>query len=458
MAHDNLESRYYEFLRERGYIQDDFNAGVNEEYISFFQSGQHVLDIGCGDGSFMKLLQEEGCTVTGLDIDPDMVKIARERGLEVVEGDVLEYLSNTPQGTYDAVFSSNVIEHLPPETVVEMVKLSYNVLKPGGLLLLATPNPESIIVHLYEFWRDATHVRPYNRQLVEFILWEAGFEQIKSDVNRQSAWEPDIEMESVFFNIPDLDVSLEPSATTPADTPVSPSTPSATEAVTNDAATAATTDDETAPMSEQAPDIAPDVPAIPTRLNTQVAESLTNITPSVEDAPVYPEWMMRRLRPAVDSVVQSRLSVVADHLQMLIRSVKQIETGMGRMVDRIDHVDSRVDESIQYTNNISQQLSGYIQELSGHVFELGERTNRMNERLDELAVYSEQIDTQVNTLLTEIQSLMAQVNEIVQYLATAFNQISQVQYKNQKQLDSLKASQRMLFPPREIYITGRKPQ
>ena len=72
---------------------------------------------------------------------------------------------------------------------LRLLKLAYDALLPGGTLLLATENPESLIVQLCEFWRDATHVRLYHRSLLEFLLSFAGFGQIRSGENPAAAWD-----------------------------------------------------------------------------------------------------------------------------------------------------------------------------------------------------------------------------------------------------------------------------
>ena len=57
------------------------------------------------------------------------------------------------------------------------------------MLRLATPNPASAIVQFHEFWRDATHVRLYSAQLVEFLLVDAGFTSVQSLENNAARWD-----------------------------------------------------------------------------------------------------------------------------------------------------------------------------------------------------------------------------------------------------------------------------
>ncbi len=184
---DNIENRYYRFLRDRGYIDADFSRDVLSVYLPHFAGLDRVLDIGCGHGEFLQLLRAAGHEAIGLDVDPGMVKACLDQGLTAFEADALEWLP-TQEDAFDGIFSSNVIEHLDVPRVVALVSACYATLRPGGLVLLAVPNPESLVVQLNEFWRDATHVRLYSRQLLEFFLHDAGFCQIESAENPVARW------------------------------------------------------------------------------------------------------------------------------------------------------------------------------------------------------------------------------------------------------------------------------
>jgi len=184
----DLEHRYYDYLYSRGYTSNVALRKVLAWYLRYFDGFHQVLDIGCGNGEFLGMLQTAGHEAVGVDIDPAMVAACRQQGLTAYAADVMSWLP-TQTGQYDAIFSSNVIEHLDAKTVAALVSGAYQALRPGGLLLLGTPNPESAIVHLHEYWRDPTHVRLYSRQVLEFFLHNAGFVEVKSDVNRETHWE-----------------------------------------------------------------------------------------------------------------------------------------------------------------------------------------------------------------------------------------------------------------------------
>lgn len=98
-----------------------------------------LLDVGCGDGFYLGVMRTLGWDVRGLEPDAAAVSVARARGFEVVEG-ALEEVA-LPADAYDAITMSHVIEHVvEPLRALESAR---RALKPGGVLLLATPNSES---------------------------------------------------------------------------------------------------------------------------------------------------------------------------------------------------------------------------------------------------------------------------------------------------------------------------
>ncbi|MCB0105976.1 MAG: class I SAM-dependent methyltransferase [Caldilineaceae bacterium] len=184
----DLEHRYYQYLRNHQYASTDALLAVLRCYLPYFAGFQRVLDIGCGHGEFLQLLTEEGHEAVGIDIDPAMVATCRDHGLTAHEGDAIVWLQQQKE-PFDAIFSSNVIEHLDAPTVQALIRSAHAALRPGGLLLIGTPNPESLIVQFHEFWRDPTHVRLYSRQLIEFFFADAGFAKIQNGNNEAAIWD-----------------------------------------------------------------------------------------------------------------------------------------------------------------------------------------------------------------------------------------------------------------------------
>jgi SAM-dependent methyltransferase len=101
---------------------------------------QRIVDVGCGDGSATRLVSDldAGNTVIGVDWSATALIRARARGLLVVQGGVDTSGLPLPDGCADVVIMSELIEHLvDTDTAVDEVR---RVLRPGGVLLLSTPN------------------------------------------------------------------------------------------------------------------------------------------------------------------------------------------------------------------------------------------------------------------------------------------------------------------------------
>ena len=138
-----------------------------------------ILDIGCGRGEWLELLKEEGWNARGLDLNRVMLDECRRLGLEVLEADALAYLRGLPDESLHAVTSFHLIEHLPFETLVALVDEIERSLKPGGLVILETPNPKNLTVGACSFYSDPTHRNPIFPETIQFILRARGFGNVR---------------------------------------------------------------------------------------------------------------------------------------------------------------------------------------------------------------------------------------------------------------------------------------
>jgi SAM-dependent methyltransferase len=147
-----------------------------------------VLDLGCGRGEWLELLKEQGIAAHGVDLDAGMLSECKELNLECSHDDVMNFLNNQSDASCELITSFHLIEHLPFEILKEMIAQCFRVLKPGGLLILETPNCENILVGAGRFYLDPTHTKPLPSQLVSFLTMFFGFK--KSDVHFLNApWE-----------------------------------------------------------------------------------------------------------------------------------------------------------------------------------------------------------------------------------------------------------------------------
>jgi 2-polyprenyl-3-methyl-5-hydroxy-6-metoxy-1,4-benzoquinol methylase len=147
-------------------------------YAERFHGCRNVLDIGCGRGELLEVLKEAGVPARGIDLSEESVAICRSRGLEVEQADLFTYLSELPDSHLDGVVSCQVVEHLPPQRLPELVKLTHAKMRKGSLLAIETPNPECLAIFATHFYLDPTHQRPIPSPLLAFYMEEAGFGRI----------------------------------------------------------------------------------------------------------------------------------------------------------------------------------------------------------------------------------------------------------------------------------------
>ena len=109
-------------------------------WLSGFGTGREVLDVGCGLGQFVEVANNSGWIAEGLELSKGAVDFARRQGLAVQE---LDFLSEAIKpNSYDMVTLFEVIEHVP--NPAEFLYRAGEVVRPGGLVYLTTPNFASL--------------------------------------------------------------------------------------------------------------------------------------------------------------------------------------------------------------------------------------------------------------------------------------------------------------------------
>lgn len=176
------ERAYLELERRYRGTEEEIAERVSR-YLPELRGRGEVLDLGCGRGEALAVLAAAGVPARGVDSSAGMVARCRERGLAAAEGDLFAVLAEagegSPGGRLGAVVSFHVVEHLPPESLDRLVRLAYRALAPGGVLILETPNPLSLVVAARNFWLDPTHRRPVHPESLRLSFELAGFDPIE---------------------------------------------------------------------------------------------------------------------------------------------------------------------------------------------------------------------------------------------------------------------------------------
>jgi SAM-dependent methyltransferase len=138
-----------------------------------------VLDVGPGRGEWLALLRDRGIPAYGVEAHPRFVDACRTKGLTVIHGDAITHLWELPSATVDMVTAFHVVEHLDTEDLLGLIAAAHHALRPGGCLLLETPNPTNLVMGACDFYADPTHRAPLPPHLLEYLVAVQGFGAIE---------------------------------------------------------------------------------------------------------------------------------------------------------------------------------------------------------------------------------------------------------------------------------------
>jgi 2-polyprenyl-3-methyl-5-hydroxy-6-metoxy-1,4-benzoquinol methylase len=169
----------YSRFAERFRGPEEYVTAGQQIYLPYFEGCKNVLDIGCGRGEFLKTMRDAGVPAKGIELSVESAAICRSQGLDAEVADVYPYLAALTEGSLDGIFCSQVVEHLPPERLPELIRLCARSLAPGGVIAIETPNPECLAIFATHFYLDPTHTRPVPHPLLIFYLEEFGVGNIE---------------------------------------------------------------------------------------------------------------------------------------------------------------------------------------------------------------------------------------------------------------------------------------
>ena len=138
-----------------------------------------VLDIGCGRGEWLELLTNNNISAKGVDLDIGMLKACKSLDLDTEHADGIEYLKTQEDESCIVISAFHVVEHISFENLQILVKEALRVLKPGGILIMETPNAENIKVATENFYLDPTHINPIPSSLLTFLPEFYGYYRTK---------------------------------------------------------------------------------------------------------------------------------------------------------------------------------------------------------------------------------------------------------------------------------------
>lgn len=166
-----LEDR---FRGSRAEIKERFR-----EYLPYVKESAPVIDLGCGRGEWLELLAENEIAARGVENNALQVRYCTDRGLDVAEQDMFVYLQGLPDESAGAITGFHIIEHVSFNALVALLNEVLRVLRPGGVAIFETPNPENVVVGSNYFYLDPTHRHPLPTELMEFLFENRGFQNVE---------------------------------------------------------------------------------------------------------------------------------------------------------------------------------------------------------------------------------------------------------------------------------------
>lgn len=183
---ETLYSNYFNNHSGRGFEnneQERFDTQkryFRREILPLIQGdkGMRIIDLGCGTGSLISMLQDSGYTnVTGLDVSEDQLNVARKMGVkDVVKEDIRGYLISHVS-SFDVITGIDIIEHLSKDELVDLLKDVKAALKPGGYAIFRTPNADAPLSTLFSRG-DFTHETHLNKSSAIQVMGAVGFTKV----------------------------------------------------------------------------------------------------------------------------------------------------------------------------------------------------------------------------------------------------------------------------------------
>lgn len=174
-----------------GIFKKNATYGWGERFPRYVENGK-VLDIGCGNGTFLSFLKHYGWKVSGVELNAKAAEVARKHlDAEIFTGD----LKDAPfaENSFDFIVLSHVIEHIADP--LEFLKLVLKFLKKDGIIYAEVPNYESFSrKHSRQYWyawETPRHLSMFSPKTLSQLFEKAGFTLVKTrtKVENLLAWD-----------------------------------------------------------------------------------------------------------------------------------------------------------------------------------------------------------------------------------------------------------------------------
>lgn len=174
---------HYQAMEKRERLPNDLERLKRDRlpcWIDEVPRTARVLDAGCAEGHWLEALRRVGFNnLTGVDLSAQLLEIAMVRlgtAARLIQADLRAWLSEVPDASYDLIFLHDVLEHLPREATIPVLRELHRILAPGGRLQIRVPN-SACLIGPFNMALDFTHLTPFTEFSMLQVLEAAGFQR-----------------------------------------------------------------------------------------------------------------------------------------------------------------------------------------------------------------------------------------------------------------------------------------
>ena len=165
---------YQDYKDKYSNVYKGYADQINKYLIKFSNpnlSGKKILDIGCLTGDFLEIMDERGATPYGVELQKEAVEIANKKFPgRIFQADI--FSNDFPNMTFDIISVLGVIEHVVDPD--KLLQRSYELLNPGGLIILQTPDSSSFLAKLMgKYWfcyEPIEHIHLFSKNSINLVL------------------------------------------------------------------------------------------------------------------------------------------------------------------------------------------------------------------------------------------------------------------------------------------------
>jgi len=149
-----------------------------DDYVPIFAGASDVVDVGCGRGELLGLLQQHGIRARGVDTNDAMVELCRARGFDVERDDALRFLDRQADASLGGLIAIQVVEHFDPAYLLRFLETAHHKLRPGAPLVLETINAACWMAFFETYLRDVTHRQALHPDTLRYLVQTSGFTNV----------------------------------------------------------------------------------------------------------------------------------------------------------------------------------------------------------------------------------------------------------------------------------------